>query len=80
MNAIRIFDIVSKLDISEFGNMANGQKHVEFALGRAQLSNVDVYIANGRSAQTPPPGDFSACWRAAVRCHVYANSGAGLSG
>ena len=44
--AIHFSHIVPKFDITKLGNSVNGQEHIEFALGQAQLGNVDVHVAD----------------------------------
>ena len=43
---IHLAHVIPKLHIGELGHPVNGQKHIELALGQAQLGNVNVHIAN----------------------------------
>jgi hypothetical protein len=65
VSSVHLAKVMPKLDIGKFGDPVNGQEHVELALGKAQLGNVDMHLANGRWRKLTPASGFDiAGWQA----------------
>ena len=55
---VHLAHVIPELDISELGHPVDGQKHIELALGQAQLGNVDVHIADLSRRKLASPSSF----------------------
>ena len=64
VRAVHLSHVIPEFHIGELGNPVNGQKHVELALGQAQLGNVDVHVTDfGWRKLAPPCGFDIARWQ-----------------
>ena len=46
VDAVHLSCVVAKLDLGELGSAVDRKEHVELALGQAQITDIDMHVAN----------------------------------
>jgi hypothetical protein len=80
VGSVHLADVIPELDVGELGHAIDGQEHVEFALSKAQFTDVDMDEADCGLGGLAALGSLVWVWgqtRYTVACQTAVQAGSG---